>query len=378
MKHLYVSQSNVFRNIVVGSLVIMLISCNAERDSFLAKDIHFFSNFPEVDTVTFNNLFKHQYSNIDRLILKDSLLITKNNNGRSRQGYEFTTYNLSTFEYCSFFPFGKGPCEILGVVGCGFLDDRFWINDITSRKFLSVKLKDIIPGKSEHKENCVSLSLNKGNVATLGDGLLVNDTTFICKLVNSESKKKLAKVKLPSCEIIEEYGGFNQDYDNTMFLLNREAHMDRSIVFIKPDDNNIMAIAYCLTDQFEIFDLENNESNVFWGPHKIKNEFVVNKNTLNPYPQINDKTQLTYVAGFATEKYLYLIYSGIYLKKNLIPDGVSLGSKSIYVFDWTGKPIKKIVWREDIPIRAIAISEKENVLYGYDEYSNYIVTAKLE
>jgi hypothetical protein len=57
---------------------------------------------------------------------------------------------------------------------------------------------------------------------------------------------------------------------------------------------------------------------------------------------------------------------------------VSLGSKSIYVFDWTGKPIKKLVWREDIPIRAIAISEKENVLYGYDEYSNYIVTAKLE
>ncbi|QTD37920.1 hypothetical protein JL193_01010 [Polaribacter batillariae] len=346
----------------------------------MAKDVHVFSDFPVVDTVTFNNLFEHQYGGVDNLILKDSLLITFNNHGRSRKGYQFTSYNLLTFENFSFFPFGKGPCEVLGAQTTGILGNQFWMYDITTKKFLFLKLKDIIPGESGYKENCVSLSIkkDKSKKFELGKGFLINDTTYVCTVIGSMLKNKLAKITLPNCEITKEYGNFNQDNDNKMFSLNRKAHIERSFFFAKPDNNNVVALAYFLTDKFEIFNLENNESSVFWGPHKIKNEFDVNKQTPNPYPQINDKTQVTYVGGYATKKHVYLIYSGNYFRKNLTPNGLNLASKSIYVFDWTGKVIKKIVWKEDVSIRAIAISENEDTLYAFDENSNYVVTSKLK
>lgn len=372
------NQTSVFRNIVL--VFIMLLSCNKEKDSFLAKDIHVFSSFPKEDVITFKNLFEHQFGNVDQLILKDSLLITFNNHGRSREGNQFTSYNLSTFENFSFLPFGNGPCEVLGAQTVGILDNKFWMYDITMKKFIFLRLKDIIPGQSGEKEECVSLSIKNDNAKTfeLGKGSLINDSTYVCTVIGPLLKNKLAKIKLSNCEVIQEYGSFNQEVDNKMFSLNRIAHIERSFFFAKPDNNNIVALAYFLTDKFEIFNLENNESNVFWGPHKIENEFDVNKQTSIPYPQINDKTQTTYVGGYATNKYLYLIYSGDYFRKNFTHKGLNITSKSIYVFDWKGNAIKKLAWKENISIRSIAVSENDDVLYGFDENNNYVVTAKLK
>ncbi len=372
--------NKVFINAVVCSFFIMSMSCNEKKDSFLAKDIRAFSNFPEVDTIAFSNLFEHKYGGIERFILKDSLLISFNNHGKSRDGNQFTSYNLSNFESISFFPFGKGPCEVLGAQIMGIQDDRFWTYDITAKKFLFKELKDIIPGDTVHGGNCEDLSLKKDKAQTfeLAQGVLVNDTTYVCILNGNNLKNKLAKIKLPSIDIIKEYGSFNMDYDNKMFSLNRKAYIERSFFFAKPDDNNVVALAYFFTDKFEVFNLEKNESSVFWGPHNIKNEFDVSNNINALYPLINDKTQVTYVGGYATERYLYLIYSGNYFRERHTSKGLSLTSKSIYVFDWTGKPIKELVWKENISLSAIAISKNENVLYGFDQNTNYVVSAKLE
>jgi hypothetical protein len=77
----------------------------------------------------------------------------------------------------------------------------------------------------------------------------------------------------------------------------------------------------------------------------------------SPMPSIEDGS-LYFVNGCATNKYVYMLYAG----KKISESRSLIGAKTVLVFDWNGKPIRRLELSAEVT--AIAVDENDGIMYA--------------
>jgi hypothetical protein len=96
--------------------------------------------------------------------------------------------------------------------------------------------------------------------------------------------------------------------------------------------------------------------------HYDKAEYVPEKEGNSISSAIKKESKRAFLAACATEKYIYLLYSGKIIGENMLSYDEG---KIAFVFDWNGNPIKR--YNLDIEVKYIAVSDDDKTLYAIAE-----------
>ncbi len=326
-----------------------LISCKKETVK-IEKNLKVFHEFSRIDTLSLKNMFEFMGS-AQQMHLIDSTMIIWN-----PQAKDYKFYNLSLNKNKisnKFLPLGRGPGETLGVFGFGIQGNMFWVYDIVLKKILTKNITSILKNDRSipFKEYPLEGRFYKINFV---------DSLHLIANGDIDSPLKLQKIDLVSSKKISEFGIFKNVKDDYDISSIKKAY--ESFPFSKPTGNKVV-LAYRYIDEVEIFDVDKQTSHITRGPGDFELDpkiFQTGGRTIN--------TIHTFVTGTVTDKYIYLLYSGK-IDTEVNPHH----GNSIYVYDWEGNPIKKMILKKEI--LSIVVSADDTLLYAFDPNTGYILKA---
>lgn len=284
-------------------------------------------------------------------IHQDSLLILRNNlNGT---GYFFSVFSLrnKTIKY-NFLKAGRKENESLGFIAYGFRESSFWVYDMIKDKIISGEIED-----SEQSYRSVNMPIFHYQAVRLNDSLLLASGNY-------DSAFKLAEFNMATGEITDSLYAYPKNFEKV-------DKMDyESFLYVSPD-HKYAALATRYADGVEFFDLTGGTSKAVVGPEKFKPDLSRVKQHIGYVSSLNSNTRYGFLSGKSTSKHLYLLFSG----HNNNSSHLFYGS-TIYVYDWEGKPVKKIVLDHDI--LDFAVSNDDSLLYTWNPIENSIEFSNIE
>lgn len=334
---------------------LCLISCKKSNQIIISDNIKTFSQFPKEYKIEFEKLVEFKLENPRQIIAIDSTLIL--GNYARGQKYYLQNYSLSTGKFSNpYIHKGRARNEILGLATMGFLDNYLWLNDFTGKKMMLIDKDKVIKDSIISLEN-TSFKTNRNFRSILIDSLQIIATG------NKKSKFKVQIIDLTTGNINEEFGELKFFSDELPVHIINQATYSQTL--LKPTKDKLV-LAYINTDVIEIFDLKTKRSISLQGPEKFDSDFKIYNNVWFE----NEKTRVAFIDGTATNKYIYLLYSG----KNFSNENAYKGSY-LFVYDWKLNPIKKIKLNKEV--YQICITNDDKTLYSFDEDSKYIVSANI-
>lgn len=335
-------------------IIFIFAGCGSNNDN-LGENTILFSKFPKVDSVYFNNICEYKQGVAGMLELVDSTLIIFNVSLNSK--YFLCNYSLKNGQFSNeYIGKGRGPGEAIGAIGIGINGNSLWLHDISLNKILIIDKSKAIAYDSTiyFKEYPV-----KENYYMIG----FNDSLHYFGVGNNNSAFKIQEIDLISGKEINQYGEYKNISPNIPLVSFKSAH--ESFIYIKPKGNKIV-LPYRYLDAVEIFNINTQKSVIIHGPEGFDVMF-------NPLPngmERTDKTRFAFVNGTITNKYIYLSYSGLLCNS----ENSYYGSK-VYVYDWDGNPIRKLILNKQI--LGIAISEDDKTMYAYDVNTGFIIQSNI-
>jgi cytochrome b involved in lipid metabolism len=339
---------------------LLLVSCKNDEIE-LNEKIFFFDKFSQENKIVFEELYEYKKGSPKGLHLVDSILIIHNGN----RGQEFFFYNYSLRKKQlskGYLRKGRGPGEAIGVVSAGVKNNNFWVHDVTLKKILTIDKNEIL------RENNKALKFKEYPIKDDMYRIDFSNNFNYLSVANSSSDYKVVEKELVSDKTINEFGKFKNIPKDKPVISVKDAYT--SYIYSRPSGGKLV-IPYRYTDVIEIYDLKKHSNFAVQGPEKFNVDFKIGERNGNYYMKKTKKTRKAFVNGAVTEKYIYMLYSGH--KKS---DGNWSYGKYIYVYDWDGKPIKKITL--DRYIYTFSISENDEMIYSYDLKKGYIVEASIK
>jgi len=120
--------------------------------------------------------------------------------------------------------------------------------------------------------------------------------------------------------------------------------------------NNYMVVGYKLTPRIDIYNIANDTWISFSSPDDFTPIYKTSSEDSFAYFGITDETVGAFGDIALTDEHIYALYSG----RKLLDDRVTKGNE-IYVFDYEGNPVKKLMLDKDISFFDIS---NENKLYA--------------
>jgi len=338
---------------------IFLVSCVNEKKDTVKNEI-VFSDFPKNENITFENFIKFDYGAISRMFLTDTTLIVYD--WRARNGYFFYEYGLnSKLNTGKHIPHGRSKGQALGALSAGLFKNTLWMYDISLSKiiFSDLNTKALSVDSTTTKE--YPFSPKYYNIDFL-------DSVRLIANGNYQTPKNIQEVNLNSGKIITEYGLItNIPKDIPLYAWKRA---NEGLLVLKPTNDKVV-LANRLNDQLEIFDVESQNSITMKGPENFAVEFTSFKsNDGMDMVGRNEKSRYGFVRAAATNEFIYLLFSGNNRSSQYIDYG-----KTLYVYDWNGKPIRKITF--DRYICGFVVSDDNETLYAHDVSTKFIVRTKI-
>ena len=347
--------------ISISSFIILtLIACKEKDSVILNKNTTFFSKFPTEISVTFNDLFEYKNGNPHTLQLIDSTLVIFNFT-KTIESF-FYNYNLKSNKLSKgYLKKGRGPNEAIGAACTGIIDNNLWTYDVTLKKIFMID-KTIASNNDDTKLfHSYPIEDNYYQIT------LIDSSRFLAS-GKADSKYKIQEIDF-SGKLLNEFGEFQHIPKDIPIDALKDAY--HSFFYLKPLGDKI-AISYLYTDILEIYNIKEPSNNIaIQGPLKIEMDFKVDKRGSYNIMKKNNKIRKTFLAGTATDKYIYLAYSGLSYAERKDMNYC----KSIYVYDWDGNPVKKL--NLDRRILGLAVSNDNSTIYSYDADNGFIVKAKI-
>lgn len=336
----------------------------------MEKGNQIFTRFKkEVSLVRFTNLFKYEGGRVRSFLILDTSLIIWNGDGV--ENYFFSEYSFNTNSLVrNFVKGGRAKGEALNMLSAGILDNRtLWFYDMMLKKVAFVELTTknndqnslkvsefLMPGKMYYSAQM--LSKNR----FLGSGSVDTGDVYISSV--------LQEIDINTKKEIHQYGVMPKAPAKIPFNSWRDAN--QGFLYLDPSFTKAV-LAKHYTDEVEFFNLRKKKSFKIKGPENIKLEFnavsIPKLNVSSP----NDKTQIGYVVGYPTNKYIYLMYLGIPATQNR---GYKVNaSTKIHVFDWNGNPVARINFSRNI--MGFAVSKDNKNIYGFDPDTKFVIKASL-
>ena len=331
---------------------------NNKNEISLSSEIITFSEFPVNEKVQFTELFNYTKGVPNNIECKDSTLVIINMSRKC--DYYCYNYYLKRDKLSSgYLKKGKGPNEALGSFTSGINSSQLWVHDLLKKKVHTINVEE---------------ALSENGIKEFKSYDLASDFFHLCLLEDScywgvgdyMSKKQITVGNLAKSiehKYISDYQYIPNDVPSEVF---KEAYS--SIILSKPDNSKVV-LAYRFTDVIEIFDTQSYKKVTIQGPHNFSAKYSIGENPSRKYMEKIKTTRKAYVNGCVTDKYIYLIYAGgASQDKNW-----SYGNQ-IYVFNWQGKPIRRIYF--DRIIYALGVSRNNQTLYSYDMETGQLIYSK--
>ena len=319
-----------------------------------------FSKFPVENSITLNNLIKYDNGVVSRMFLNDTSLVVYD--WRGNGGYFFYEYGLTSKEIVNkYVPKGSGKGQGLGSLSAGIHNNVLWMYDLNLNKIIFLDLKTSSFPTDAHIYKEYPFSKKYYNIQFL------SNTTIIAN-GNYQTPTIIQEVDLNSGKITADYGVLDSVPENIPFYAWK--HANESLMVLNPAGSKAV-LTHLFNDHIEIFDVNSHKSITVSGPENYKLEFEPMKSDDGQdLIQRNERSRLAFTNVVGTDKFIYALYSG---ENRSNPN--SIYGKIVYVYDWDGKPIKKI--NLDRYVSSLAVSNDDKTLYAFDVVSKYIVTAKI-
>lgn len=343
----------ILKMLLISFITLQLFSC---KDRIIINSSNkTFTNFPLKKQLNLKKLVKYKFGNVRQIISIDSTLILKNHGGRA---YNLYNYSLKTNIFSKpYIQRCKNVGQVLGLTNIGVYKNSLYLNDFTAKKMMVLNKNNAIKDSSNLDIKEFSFTDNR-----YYRSILIDSLHAICT-GSEKSKYKIQIINLPTGKIIDEFGRLNNRPKKIPLHIITKASLTQT--FISPNSKKLV-LAYIHTDVIEIFDINTKKSISLKGPENFNTEF---KNYQNRWFETK-KTRVAYIGGAVTKKYIYLLYSG---KKFSNLNAYS--TKSVFVYDWNLKPIKKIKLNMDVS--QISVSNDDKILYSFDKNRKNITYAKL-
>jgi hypothetical protein len=345
--------------LMLGMAFLFFTGCKHNDKIVLHDDITSFSKFPSENNISFKELYEYNKGNPKHIYLVDSTLIIFN---RSRNiDSFFYNYSLKNNQLSKgYLKVGRGPNEAIGAFCAGVINNNLWAFDLTLQKMFTTN-KEIAIANNNPSFNTFKLEKEIYEIAVLDSSrFLINGM--------SDSKFKIQEIDNTG-KILNQYGEFTHIPQKMPLNVLKEASHSR---FLLRPSGGKFAVSYSHTDILEIYDVRKQYKSIaIQGPSNFNIDFKVNKKGKYNYFEYTNETKKAFLAGSATDRYIYLIYSGAnFGAKNDWNCG-----KYIYVYDWNGNPIKKL--NLDRRISGLAVSKDDKTMYSYDADKGFLVEAKI-
>lgn len=339
-------------------LCLYLFGCK-EDEIILNKNPRFFTEFPVEDSIYFKEVFDYKVGVPSKMFLLDSNLIIFNKGGE----HFIFCYSLKNNKLSEgYLRKGRGPSEAVGAFDCGIINGSLWVHDISMKKILTTNINEILANKS-------SILFNEYRVNEFYQQISFIDSIHFLAVGIPTTSSKISEVDLISGETINELGNFSYIPPEITLEGCKDAYY--SFLFSKPSGDRIV-LPYFNTDVIEIYNIKDKTCIAVQGPENIKADFTFRRNRRGVYfADITKNTRRTFIGGSVTDKFIYLLYSG-----ELEMNGHGRGSaNSIYIYDWDGNPIKKLVLNKSAS--AISVSRDDKLIMAYGDATGYLLQASI-
>ena len=344
---------NIKSIIVFVAFALLFIGCKNKR--ILNDNTLSFSKFPKEDQISFQNIYELKEGVAGILKLVDSTLIIFN----VSEGANYFLYNYSlTSGQLSegYLSEGKGPGEAIGARMIGVTGNCLWLQDVSLKKILTINKSKAIAPNASHIFNEYKVKENHSMID-------FKDSLHYFSIGSTQSVFKVQEYNLVSDREIKEYAEYNDIPHNISFDSFKSAY--QFFIYSKPTGDKFV-LSYRFLDAIEIYDTNTGKDIVIHGPEGYDVKFK----PLERGMIRTDETRFAFVNGTVTDKYIYMSYSGSFCNSDK-----SYYGSSIYVYDWNGNPIRKLVLNRLID--GLVVSENDKILYAYDINTGFLIQAEI-
>lgn len=290
-----------------------------------------------------------------RLFIYKDQLITANRS--ETEDHLFSFYELATKKLIkNQISYGRHFGEVMSPANVSLINNILWSHDVTAAKIVTIDLdsRNASAGIQEFKLSDRMYSLQ------------LKDSLHYYTSGNYKLDSKVQIMDLKTHQVLDQFGKYGDVPENVPLSAWKTA--TESFLFMKPDGTKLVS-ALRFADQLEFFDLATRNSKVIKGPENIELEFDVFKHEGVDIGTRNDKTRFGFLNGYATDKFIYLLYSG----QREVAKTCKFG-KYVFVYDWNGLPVKKI----NLPNFASCFTLiNDSELYWFDVNTNSIMNAPI-
>lgn len=341
---------NFYQSTIISTIAISILACGLNT---IQKDRDF-DRFPIEKELKEQNFFQITNCSPEGLLLyKDSLLIVRNATNTSN--YHFSIFDLQKKSFISsFLPSGRKSAQSLGFLSYGIKGNRLWVHDIIKDNLIITPLYGTDSVLEARIPFYYSIQLSN-NSEFVGSGDYDSDYKIsVLDVLTGQIKRQL----LPYSS------------DSTTVWTRSQKMAYESFLFLQPSGKKcVTACRYA--DQIEILDISTGQSRIIKGPESYEPDVMEMKgNDGKMLSTRNADTRFAFVTGKVTDRYIYLLYSG----NNHNSAHFTYG-KFIYVYDWEGKPVEKILLKDYAG--DFVVTPDDSHIYTYDPKSKFIKVGSL-
>ena len=319
--------------------LLLCVGCTSNESIRLNDKQEDFKEFPVNKTVQLVSISDELLEEPSQILLNGDYLIINEFN-KANDAF-ISIYSLTEDTVVnSFMSKGNGPNEILSC-HIDIADDKLWVYDMSGQRAGCLPMDSLL----SHNPSTTWAKLERFyySFAQLNDSVMLgtNDMT-------GTSKLSFVHLNTGEVEGKGEYAYLDDRIPSTALI-------DACCCYVNVNhQTKDIALAYRYTDVVEFYDSTGRLKYAIQGPDNVDIVF-------NPKGEVMGKTPETrkaFVNSYATENYLYLLYSGC----KRTDENWSYGSR-IFVYSWDGKPQK--CYTLDRPVYTFAVDEENQVIYSY-------------
>jgi len=340
--------------------MLPFIGCHSQGQTDNKGNEQRFTKFPTEQKLTSTDYFKVELIKPEGLSLyADSVFLIKN--AVNSLGHHFSLYSIKNRVFLSNqLESGGKAGQSLGFISYGSFGQYLWVHDLVKRTLILLNMDSVLRSKRP--------AIIEQPIPAFYYSVQMSSVLKVIVSGDYEAQHKISILGLPANIVEKRLIPYSTD---SLAIYPRTKKMAyESFLFLKPSgDKCVLAARYA--DQIEVLDLNTQKSQIVKGPKGYEPEMVIMKS--NDGKEVSTRgpdTKYAFVRGKMTDKFIYLLYSGNHDDTEYLYYG-----KTIYVYDWDGRPVKKLELNDYI--MDFAVTSNDSLLYSYDPVTKFIKVSKL-
>ncbi|REG85470.1 BF3164 family lipoprotein [Algoriphagus antarcticus] len=339
----------MFKNSIGIFLIIFLFSCGSDRENKSGEIKFGFDSFPKVQELAGQKYIYDSILNARKVLLKGNDLIVSNLGGEGRQLHILNRHTLSYKKGLG--KIGDGPGEIrsgIWELDAGLNEDSFWAYDLNGKSFYEFSLND--------SSSLAKRTIRQNEAWFLGYSMHWKSPNELISYVTRDSYKfgifDTLGTRQSSIELWEK----GEEVDEQIgYLL---SNLYQGPIEYNPF-NHVLGHAASQFENFQLISLNSGKSITLVGPKKYEIDYEVEQQGNEIAAFLSEETIKGYSDIFIGEKSVFLVYIG---KTSAQRKKSGVNSDTIFEFDLEGNP--KALFKTNLSIRSIAVSEKDQMIYA--------------